>query len=145
MANEKALERLARIRSGADPTPPMWETMPVRLVSVDPPRIVMESRADGRHVNTLGTVHGGFAATVLDTALGLCVYTGIGSEDRHTTVDLAVKLVRAIPLDEALAVETELVHLSRTVGVAQGVIRGPDGAVYAHGTTTCYVKRAPAG
>lgn len=142
MANTRALARLERIRTGADPAPAMWETVPVRLVEVAPPRIVMETTADARHVNALGGVHGGFAAAAMDSALGLCIYTAIEPEDRHTTVDLAVKIVRALPLDEPLRVETELVHLSRSVGVSQGVLRGAGGQVYVHGTTTCHVKRA---
>ena len=86
-------------------------------------------------------MHGGFAATVLDTALCLTVFISIDGEARHTTVDLAVKIVRPIPLETDLVAETRLVHVSRSVGVSQGVLRDTAGVVYAHGTTTCHIKR----
>ncbi|MEQ8234740.1 MAG: PaaI family thioesterase, partial [Gammaproteobacteria bacterium] len=93
------------------------------------------------HINALGTVHGGFVATVLDTALGLTIYISIDDAARHTTVDLAVKIVKRVPLATPLVVETSLVHVSRSVGVSQGVLRDDAGTVYAHGTTTCHIKR----
>ena len=139
--NPRALEKLTRIREGLDPYPPMWETVPVHLLDVAPGCIRMRARADRRHINALGTVHGGFAATVLDTALGLTVFISIDSAARHTTVDLAVKLVRPIPLEADLLVETRLVHVSRGIGVSDGEIRDPAGRVLAHGTTTCHVRR----
>ncbi|MCA8973853.1 MAG: PaaI family thioesterase [Gammaproteobacteria bacterium] len=139
--NPRAVDKLERIRDGREPYPPMWETVPVSLLDYEPGCIRMTTRADARHVNALGTVHGGFAATVLDTALGLTVFISIDGEARHTTVDLAVKIVRPIPLETDLVAETRLVHVSRSVGVSQGVLRDTAGVVYAHGTTTCHIKR----
>lgn len=140
--NPKALETLTKIKSGEEPYPPMWETVPVSLVDFAHGHIQMRTRADERHVNAFGTVHGGFAATVLDTALGLAVFTSLEQATaRHTTVDLAVKIVKGIPLDTELTVETRLVHLSRSVGVSAGTINDAAGTVYAHGTTTCFIKR----
>ncbi|MGE0485459.1 MAG: PaaI family thioesterase [Gammaproteobacteria bacterium] len=139
--NPRAVDKLEKIRDGRLPYPPMWETIPISLVDYEPGRIRMSTRADERHVNALGTVHGGFVATVLDTALGLTVFISVDADARHTTVDLAVKIVRPIPLDTELVVETSLVHVSRSVGVSQGVLRDAAGVVYAHGTTTCHIKR----
>ncbi len=139
--NQQALERLKRIQSGELPNPPMWETVPLRLVSIVPGRVEMEAVADERHINAIGSVHGGFAATVLDTVLGLAIYTSLGAEARHITVDLAVKLVKAIPLNTPLIAASELVHISRSVGVSQAVLRSAEGVVYAHGTTTCMIQR----
>ena len=136
-----AMEKLERIRTGIDPYPPMWETVPIALIAVSTGSIRMTARADERHINALGTVHGGFAATVLDTALGLTIFISIDGDARHTTVDLAVKLVRPVPLHETLTVETELVHVSRSVGVSQGTLRDTAGRVLAHGTTTCHIRR----
>ena len=103
----------------------------------------MSTMANETHLNAFGGVHGGFAAAALDTALGLAVFTSLEEASaRHTTVDLGIKIVKRIPLDTPLLVDTSLVHLSRSVGVSEGVIRDPDGVVYAHGTTTCLIKRA---
>jgi uncharacterized protein (TIGR00369 family) len=136
-----AVAKLERIRTGIDPYPPMWETVPIALSEVGEGRIRMTARADDRHINALGTVHGGFSATVLDTALGLTIFISIDGDARHTTVDLAVKLVRPVPLYEELTVETELVHVSRSVGVSQGTLRDAEGRILAHGTTTCHIRR----
>ena len=140
--NQAALDRLQRMQAGELPYPPMWQTVPLRFLSIAPGRIEMEARADQRHINALGSVHGGFAATALDTVLGLAVYTRIGATDRHITVDLAVKIVKVIPLDTPLVVASELLHISRTVGVSQAVLRSADGVIYAHGTTTCMIQRS---
>jgi uncharacterized protein (TIGR00369 family) len=139
--NQQALARLARIQAGELPYPPMWQTVPLRFISIAPGRIEMEARADERHINALGSVHGGFAATALDTVLGLAIYTSLGDNARHITVDLSVKLVKALPLDTAIIAASELVHISRSVGVSQAVLRSHDGVIYAHGTTTCMIQR----
>lgn len=139
--NHQALERLARIQAGELPYPPMWQTVPLRFISIAAGRIEMEARADERHINALGSVHGGFAATVLDTVLGLAIYTSLGDNARHITVDLAVKLVKALPLATTIVAASELVHISRRVGVSQAVLRSVDGVIYAHGTTTCMIER----
>ena len=142
--NQAALDRLHRIQAGELPYPPMWQTVPLRLVSIAAGRIEMETQADQRHINALGSVHGGFAATALDTVLGLAVYTSIGATDRHITVDLGIKIVKVIPLETPLVVASELVHVSRTIGVAQAVLRSVAGVIYAHGTTTCMIQRSAA-
>lgn len=139
--NQPALDRLQRIQVGDLPYPPMWQTVPLHLLSMAAGRIEMQARADQRHINALGSVHGGFAATALDTVLGLAVYTSIGPADRHITVDLGVKIVKTIPLDTLLIAASELVHVSRTIGVAQAVLRSAEGVIYAHGTTTCMIQR----
>ena len=131
---------LEGIQSGALPTPGMWETVPVRLLEATRGRVVMQAQADQRHINALGTVHGGFAATVLDTVLGLTIFTSIGENERHATVDLSIKIVKRIPLDTPLTATAELVHVSASVGVSQGVLRDGTGTVLAHGTTTCVIK-----
>lgn len=146
--NHAALDRLARMQSGELPYPAMWQTVPLRFLHIAPGRIEMEARADERHRNAFGGVHGGFAATALDTVLGLAIYTSLGEHARHITVDLSVKIVKALPLDTTLIAASELVHISRSVGVSQAVIRSTQGVIYAHGTTTCMIQRGvstPAG
>lgn len=139
--NQAALDRLARMQSGELPYPPMWQTVPLRFLAIAPGRIEMEARADARHINAFGAVHGGFAATALDTVLGLAIYTSLGDHARHITVDLSVKIVKALPLDSAIIAASELVHISRSVGVSQAVLRSAQGVIYAHGTTTCMIQR----
>ena len=121
----------------------MWETVPVRLAGLEPGRITMTTQAEERHLNAFGGVHGGYVAAAMDTALGLTVFISLPHPDaRHTTVDLAVKIVKRIPLDVELTIETSLVNISRRLGVSQGTLRDADGVVYAHGTTSCMIKPA---
>ena len=78
----------------------------------------MSSSADERHINAFGGVHGGYVASVLDTVLGLTVFVSLDDEQaRHTTVDLAVKIVKRLPLHIPLIAEGRLVHMSRSIGV----------------------------
>lgn len=141
--NPRAQETLRRIRDGEEPYPPMWANAGLRLVEFERGRITMTARADSCHANAFGAVHGGYAATVLDTVLGLAVFTSLDEhDDCHTTVDLSVKIVRPLPLREDLLARSELVHISRSIGVSQAQLTGRDGMVYAHGTTTCHIRRA---
>ena len=139
--NPRAVRVLGEIAAGDCEYPPMWALAGVELLEATPGRILMRARADERHLNAFGGVHGGYAATVLDTALGLTIFISIDEQARHTTVDLAVKIVRPFPLGEWLDVETRLANVSRSVGVSQGEVRNAAGRVCAHGTTTCHIKR----
>ncbi len=140
--NPRAARTLEKITSGESPFPPMWDTVAIKLVDAEVGRVCLSTCADDRHINAFGGVHGGFSAAVLDTALGLSVFVSLDDEHaRHTTVDLSVKIVKGIPLHTDLVVEANLVHMSRSIGVSQGVIRDDAGTVYAHGTTTCLIKR----
>jgi uncharacterized protein (TIGR00369 family) len=138
--NPKALALLADIRGDHEKLPPMWAMLGVTAVEFEPRHIALQACADERHINAFGGVHGGYAAALLDTALGLTIFISIDESSRHTTVDLSVKIVKAIPTHVPLTVKTELVHVSRRIGVSQGVLTGQDGTVFAHGTTTCHIK-----
>jgi uncharacterized protein (TIGR00369 family) len=139
--NPRANALLNEIKVGVRPLPPMWELAGIQTVDWEPGKIRLTASADAKHVNAFGAVHGGYAATLLDTALGLTVFIAIDEEARHTTVDLAVKIVRPVPLHERLFVETALIHVSRRIGVSQGTLQNETGKVYAHGTTTCHIKQ----
>ncbi|MGR8918979.1 MAG: PaaI family thioesterase [Gammaproteobacteria bacterium] len=141
--NPRAVRILDQIVAGDVPYPGMWSTVPVRLLEYGYGRIRLSARADERHLNAFGGVHGGFAAAVLDTALGLTVFVSLDEESaRHTTTELAVKCLKAMPAGRELFVETRLVHLSRRMGVSEAEMVDATGTAYAHGTTTCLIKRA---
>lgn len=143
--NHVALARLEDIRAGAVPMPPMWANLTLGVGAVASGAIEMTASPEERHLNAFGGVHGGYIAAVLDTVLGLAIYTSIGPEDRHITVDLAVKLLKAPSVGVPLVATSALVHVSRSVGVSQAWLRDAAGVLYAHGTTTCNIRRADAG
>ncbi len=93
-----------------------------------------------RHYNPLGTVHGGFAMTLLDSCLGCCVHTTLAKGEGYTTLEVKVNLVRAITKDTGQIRATgRLIHRGRTTATAEGDIRDAAGNLLAHGTTTCMI------
>ena len=95
----------------------------------------------GRFVyNPIGSVHGGYAATLLDSAMGCAVHTTLPAGKAYTTVDLAVSYVRAITEKSGtLRTEANVIHAGSSIVTAAGRVVGSDGTLYAHGTTTCLV------
>lgn len=93
--------------------------------------------------NPLGIVHGGIAATMLDSAMGCAVHTTLGEGEGYSTVDLHVHYTRPIPLDlgEIRATGT-VVHRGRRIATAEGKVHDADGRLLAHATTTCLVMGA---
>jgi uncharacterized protein (TIGR00369 family) len=137
------IDLLRDIASGAHPSPSMAETLGMELVEVDDGRVVFEASPTDRLLNPAGTVHGGFAATMLDSAMACAVHSTLPAGDAYTTVDLAVKLLEAIRPDSGrLRCEGRIVHVGGRVGTAEGRLTGVDGTVYATGTTTCLILRA---
>ena len=140
--NDKAIQLLGQIQSGAVPNPPMWASVGFRLISVEPGEIKAQAQAADAHANAFGHVHGGFSATVLDTVLGLSIYTTLGADDQHVTVDLAIKLVGRVPPDEPVYASSSLVQMTRQLGVSEARLCDLDNNVLVHGTTTCLIRRA---
>jgi uncharacterized protein (TIGR00369 family) len=92
----------------------------------------------------MGTVHGGWFATLLDSALGCAVHTKMPPGRAYTTSELSVQMIKAItPKVQRLRAIGEVVHTGRQLAVAHGRLVGPDGTLYAHATTTCLVFDIP--
>ena len=136
------LRLMREIVAGRRPMPSMAETVPIRFTLAGPGRIEGEARADERHLNPMGGVHGGFAATVLDSVTGCAVHTTLEEGDLYATIDLGVKMLRAVPRDTWVRATGEILHRSRTLGVAEGRLLDPGGRLLAHATATCQVRQA---
>jgi uncharacterized protein (TIGR00369 family) len=124
---------------GEVPHPSMADTIPMRAVEASRGYVKFMVRADNRHLNPLGGVHGGFAATVLDSVTGCAVHTLLEAGFGYGTVDLNVKMLKAIPLEEELIAEGRVLHMSRSLGVSEGSIRDGAGTLLAHATCTCAI------
>jgi len=99
------------------------------------------------HLNPLGTVHGGWYATLLDSALGCAVHSAMPQGKAYTTLELKVNLVRAIgPQVQRVRAIGQTIHVGGQTATADARLVGPDGKLYAHGSTTCLVfdMRLPA-
>jgi uncharacterized protein (TIGR00369 family) len=138
------LEVFEAIFSGELPRPPIGETLDFVPIHIEYGLAVFQGRPNRRHYNPLGTVHGGWFATLLDSALGCAVHSTLSAGKGYTTLELKLNIVRA--LTEAVQLvraEGKLVHGGRQVTTAEGRIVGPDGKLYAHASTTCLIFDRP--
>jgi uncharacterized protein (TIGR00369 family) len=138
------LEQLEAMLAGVLPYPPMAETLGFHIIEVTPGRAVFQGAPGPAHLNPMGTVHGGWYATVLDSALGCSVQTRMPAGRAYTTAELGVNLVKAIPLKlPRVRAEAHVLHAGRQLATAEARLFGPDGTLYAHATTTCLVFELP--
>ena len=130
--------------AGDVPLPPIGETLDFLPVAVEPGRAVFQGRPQRRHYNPMGTVHGGWFATLLDSCVGCAVHSMMPPGKGYTTLELKVNMVRAltdrVPLVRA---EGKTIHVGGQIATAEGRLYGPDGKLYAHATTTCLVFDLP--
>jgi uncharacterized protein (TIGR00369 family) len=140
LAKRSGLELMQAMLRAEVPPPAIAKTLSFMLVEVDAGRAVFQGRPGAAHTNPLGTIHGGWYATLLDSALGCCVHTMLPKGRAYTTAELSVNLVRAIPSQVTVVrAEGKVIHCGRQLATAEARLFGPDGTLYAHGTTTCLV------
>jgi uncharacterized protein (TIGR00369 family) len=135
------LELLRGMMEGRIPRAPISEIVPMKPMEVASGYIKFSCKADKRHTNPLGGVHGGFAATVLDSVTGCAVHTMLEAGVGYGTVDFNIKMLKPIPLEKELVAEGRVIHLSKKIGVAEGQLKDADGNLYAHATATCLIYR----
>ena len=122
------------------PVAPIAELVGFDLVELGEGRASFELDPGERHYNPLGTVHGGIAATLLDSAMGVAVHTTLGEGETYTTLELKVNFVRAITQDTGPVVATgSVIHRGGRVATAEARLTDRDGRLLAHGTSTCLI------
>jgi len=125
---------------GRLPGAPIAQTLDFLPVKIEPGYAVFQGQPRQRHYNPLGTVHGGWFATLLDSALGCAIHSKLPPGRSYTTLELKINLVRALTEDvPRVRAEGRVIHLGNQTGTAEARLVGPDGKLYAHGTTTCLV------
>ena len=126
------------------PGPPIAKTLDFVIIEVAHGRAVFQGKPGYAHYNPLGSVHGGWFATLLDSALGCAVHTMMPPGRGYTTAELGINIVRALT-DKVPRVRAEatVIHCGRQLATAEARLVGPDGTLYAHGTTTCLVFEMP--
>ena len=140
------LEFFQKMLAGDAPHAPMLDLLGIRLSEVEFGRVVFVANVEERFYNGTGVAHGGFAATLLDTALGCAINSATPAGKRFTTLELKVNLTR--PLTTAanpLRCEGKVIHVGGRTAISEARVIGGDGKLYAHGTTTCIVVEAPRG
>ena len=140
LAEYSGLELLRRMIEGLYPAPPMAGLMNFGLVEVEEGRAVFKGMPSERHLNPLGSVHGGWAATIMDSALGCCVQTVLARGEAYTTAEFKVNLTRPIsPRTGEVICEARLVHKGRTLAVSEASLKDANGKLLAFGTETCSI------
>jgi uncharacterized protein (TIGR00369 family) len=136
------LELMRGAVAGDFPRSAMADTIPMKMLEAELGYMKVSARADGRHLNPLGGVHGGFAATVLDSVTGCAVHTTLEAGVGYGTIDLHVKMLRPVPRDQDLVAEARTVHVSRNIAASEGTLKLVDGTLLATATATCFIKRS---
>jgi len=136
----RGLDFLEAIRDEELPPAPIQRLLDFTLTEVEEGRVVFTAEPGEQHYNPIGVVHGGLAATLLDSAMGAAVHSTLPEGQGYTTLETKFNLVRAITADTGpIEAEGRVVHRGRQVATAEGHLRDGAGKLLAHGTSTCLI------
>jgi len=140
-AEMKGIDYMRALAAGELPPPPIAVLLNMGPVEIEPGHAVFEGTPGEEHYNPIGVVHGGYAATLLDSALGCAVHTTLDVGEAYTTLSLEVKMVRPVTADVALVrAEAEVLYRGRRQATAQAKLAdAATGKLLAHGTATCMI------
>lgn len=128
------------IMDGQFPLPPISKVLNFRLAEIEPGRAVFAGEPSLDYYNPIGSVHGGYAATLLDSCMGCAVHTTLPAGVGYTTLEIKISFIRAILADSGpLRAEGKIIAVGKRVGTAEGRILDAQNRLYAHGTTTCLI------
>jgi uncharacterized protein (TIGR00369 family) len=140
IAGKSGLQVFEAMFAGELPAAPIASTLGFVLVETRHGYAAFQGKPQFAHYNPLGTVHGGWIATLLDSAVGCSVHTTLAPGKAYTTLELKVNYVKALtertPLVRAVG---EVIAVGSRVATSEGRLVGPDGTLYAHATTTCLI------
>nr|WP_242490060.1 PaaI family thioesterase [Noviherbaspirillum cavernae] len=138
------MEFLQRMWNGEIPAAPIGHTLDFIPIEGEPGRVVFQGTPGRQHYNPIGSVHGGYFCTLLDSAVGCAVQSMLPKGMGYTTLELKVNLIRALT-DKTGPVRAEgkVIQVGNRVGIAEGRLFDVDGKIYAHATTTCLVFPIP--
>jgi uncharacterized protein (TIGR00369 family) len=144
MASMPGVEFVRAIFSGKLPAPPIMQTVEPFDSSADPGVVVMHSIPGFRHYNPIGSVHGGYAAILLDSAMGLAVHSMLPAGSGYTTLEFKISFIRGMSKDTgAVRTEGRVLNAGRRAATAEARITDSKGRLLAHATTTCLVFEIP--
>jgi uncharacterized protein (TIGR00369 family) len=137
------LEFLQKIVTGELPPPPIAALMNFGLVELSEGHATFTVEPAECHYNPIGVVHGGLAATILDSAMGCAVHSMLPAGAGYTTLEIKVNFVRAMTAQTGrVRCEAKVIHLGGRTATAEGRVIDEGGKLYAHGTTTCLIFRS---
>ena len=134
------LTLFGEIRAGRLPAAPIARVLGFWIDEVEAGRVVFAYEPVPEHYNPLGSVHGGIAATLLDSVMGCSVHTRLAAGTGYTTVEIKVNYVRAMTdRTGRVRAEGKVINLGSRIATAEGRLTDAAGRLLAHGTTTCLV------
>ncbi len=140
MLTMDGLSIMRAMLAGRAKRPAIGVTLDFLPVEFDVGRAVFQGAPGPAHLNPMGTVHGGWYATMLDSALGCSVHCALPVGKSYTTLELKLNIVRALsPSVQRVRAEGQVIHVGGQTATAEARLVGPDGKLYAHGSTTCLV------
>jgi len=136
------LEYLQKIVAGELPRPPIGALMNFEITELSEGRAVFVVEPAEYHYNPVGVVHGGLAATLLDSAMGCAVHSRLPAGASYTTLEIKVNYIRPMMAETGrVRCEANVIHIGGRTATAEGRIVDQNGKLYAHATTTCIIFR----
>src|ERR1700730_17394758 len=140
MASRAGVDFVRAIFDGKLPAPPIMQTIEPFDSTAEPGVVVMHSIPGFRHYNPIGSVHGGYAATLLDSAMGLAVHSALPAGTGYTTLEFKVSFIKGMTEDTGVVrTEGHTLNVSRRAATAEARMTDSNGRLLAHATTTCLV------
>jgi uncharacterized protein (TIGR00369 family) len=134
------LDLLRRLIAGEYPAPPIAGLLNFTLTEAEPGRAMFRGLPNQNHLNPLGGIHGGWTATIMDSALACAVQTTLEIGEAYTTAEFKVNLLRPItPSTGEVMCEGRVVHRGRTLAVSEASLKDASGKLLAFGTETCSI------
>jgi uncharacterized protein (TIGR00369 family) len=134
------LQFVQGLANGSLPLNTMARTLGYDVTEASAGRVVVTAAPNDGHLNPAGTVHGGLAATLLDSCMGLAIWSTLDKGVAQTTLEFKISLVRPItPATGLIRAEGTVLNRGRRIGIADGRITDASGRLLAHGTTTCLI------
>ena len=144
MASMPGLDFVRKIFSGELPQPPIMENVEPFDSTAEPGVVVFHSVPGFRHYNPIGSVHGGYAAILLDSAMGLAVHSMLPVGTGYTTLEFKISFIRGMSKDSGtVRTEGRTLNVGRRAATAEARITDSKGRLIAHATTTCLVFEIP--
>ena len=146
LASMTGIDFVRAIFDGKLPAPPIMQTIEPFDSTAEPGIVVMHSTPGFRHYNPIGSVHGGYAATLLDSVMGLAVHTMLPPGTGYTTLEFKISFIKGMTEDTgAVRSEGRTLNVGRRTATAEARITDSKGRLLAHATTTCLVFEIPKG
>jgi uncharacterized protein (TIGR00369 family) len=134
------LEYLQRLAKGEIGNVPIGDTLGFRLVEAEKGHVILVGDPDERSFNLMGTLHGGWPAAILDTAMALSTLSSLDEHHHFTTVDIKINYLRPITRETGeVRAEGRLLHGGRRIALCEGRLLDPGGKLLCHGTSTCLI------